>query len=161
MAVVQCYAPSENANLVEKEAFYSHLDRTLLDIHRRDIILLMRDFNAQVDNTKQYIEDVIGKHELHHRNENGDLLIEPCGRHGLIIGGTILRHKDCHKVTWVSPAVEKKVENQIDHICICKTWRKSLLDVHNKGGADTESDHHLLMGIIKFFIKRNKKKTHM
>jgi hypothetical protein len=60
----------------------------------------------------------------------------------------------------VSPIVENKVENQTDHICISKNWRKSLLDVHNKRGADIGSDHHLLIGIIRFFIKRNKKKRH-
>jgi endonuclease/exonuclease/phosphatase family metal-dependent hydrolase len=157
MTVVQCYAPTENANLEEKEAFYS-LDRTLLDIHRSDNILLMGDFNAQVGSDNQYIGDVVGKHGLPHRNENGDLLTELCGRHGLVIGGAIFPHKDCHEATWVSPVVESKVENQIDHICISKNWRKSLLDVCNKRGADIGSDHHLLMGIIRFFMKNNKKK---
>jgi hypothetical protein len=33
---VQCYAPTENANLEEKEAFYNRLD-----MHRSNIILLM------------------------------------------------------------------------------------------------------------------------
>jgi hypothetical protein len=58
----------------------------------------------------------------------------------------------------VSPIVKNKVENQIDHICISKNWRKSLLDIRNKREADIGSDHHLLMGTIRFFIKRNKKK---
>jgi exonuclease III len=62
MTVIQCYAPAENANLEEKEAFYNCLDRTLLDIHRSDIILLMGDLNAQVGNDNQHTEDVIKKH---------------------------------------------------------------------------------------------------
>jgi hypothetical protein len=64
MTVVQCYAATENANREEKEAFYDRLDRTLLDMHRNksDIILLMRDFNAQVGNDNQDTEDVIGKY---------------------------------------------------------------------------------------------------
>jgi hypothetical protein len=44
------------------------------------------------------------------------------------------------------------------YICISKNWRKSLLDVHNKREANIGSDHHLLMGIIRIFIKRNEKK---
>jgi exonuclease III len=71
MTVVHCYAPTENANLEENEAFYNHLDRTLLDMHISDITLLMGDFNAQVGNDNQDIEDVMGKHRLPHRNENG------------------------------------------------------------------------------------------
>jgi exonuclease III len=82
MTVVQCYAPTENADLEEKEALYSHLHRTLLDIHRSDIILFMGNFNAQVGNDNQDTEHVIGKHGLPPRNMNGDL-IELCGRHGL------------------------------------------------------------------------------
>jgi hypothetical protein len=77
------------------------------------------------------IDDIIGKHRLPHRNENGDL-IELCGRHGLIVRGTIFPHKNCHKAAWVSTVVEDKVENQIDHKGISKNWRKSLLDVHKK-----------------------------
>jgi hypothetical protein len=157
MIVVQCHAPTENADLKEKEIFYNCLDRTPLDIHRSDIIVLMGDFNNQVGNENQDIDDVMRKYGLPHRNENGDL-IELCGRHVLIIGGTIFPHKDCHKATWVSPVVDNKVRNEVDCICISKNWRKSLLDVHNKTGADIGSDHHLLMGIIRFFIERNKKK---
>jgi hypothetical protein len=80
-----------------------------------------------------------------------------CGRHGLIIGVNIFPHKDCHKVTWGSPIVENKVENQVDHMSTIKNWRKSLLDVHNKS-ADIGFDHHLFMGIFRFFIKRNETK---
>jgi hypothetical protein len=57
----------------------------------------------------------------------------------------------------VSPGIENKVQNQIGHIYISKLLRKSLLVVCNKRGADTASDHHLLMGIIRFSIKRHKK----
>jgi hypothetical protein len=78
----------------------------------------------------------------------------------LIINDTIFPHKDCHKATWWSPFVENKVENQIDHIWISKNWR-FILDVCNKKGVDTGSDHHLLIGIIRFFIKMDKKNTHV
>jgi hypothetical protein len=111
----------------------------------------MIDFNTQVGNDNQDFEDVTGKHGLPHMNENGDLVIELCGRHGLIIGGTTFPHKYCHKATWLSPVVENKVENQIDHTCISKNWRKFYLDACNERGADTGSDHHLLVGVIRFF----------
>jgi hypothetical protein len=65
MTVVQCYAPTENANLEENKAFYNHLDRHI------SAILLMGDFNAQAGNDNQDIEDVMRKHRFTHRNENG------------------------------------------------------------------------------------------
>jgi hypothetical protein len=45
--------------------------------------------------------------------------VDFCARHDLVIGGTIFPHKDCHKVTWVSP--DNKTENQIEH---CSHWAK-------------------------------------
>jgi hypothetical protein len=49
------------------------------------------------------------------------------------------------------------VQNQIGHICISKNWRKSLLDVRNKRGADVGSDHHMIMGILKIYTSRGRK----
>ena len=36
ISIVQCYAPTENTELAEKEAFYSLMDKTLLGIKRSD-----------------------------------------------------------------------------------------------------------------------------
>jgi hypothetical protein len=59
----------------------------------------------------------------------------------------------------VSPAIGGRVQNQTDHICKSKSWRKSLLDVRNKQGADVGSDHHMIMGILKIYISRGRKIT--
>jgi hypothetical protein len=89
-------------------------------------------------------------------NENGELLTETCGNHVLMIGGTLFPHKQCHKVTWVCPDPQGRTQNQTDHFCISKNWRKSLLDVRNKRAADVGSDHHLIMG-IRIYIDQGKK----
>jgi hypothetical protein len=54
---------------------------------------------------------------------------------------------------------DKQVENQTDHICISQNWNKSLLDVRNKGGADTGSDHHMIMGILRIKVQKVTRKT--
>jgi hypothetical protein len=59
-----CYAPTECAELVEKEAFYSLLDKNLLGIKRNDTIVMMGDFNAQVGNNNQDIEHIMGRQNL-------------------------------------------------------------------------------------------------
>jgi hypothetical protein len=161
MSIVQCYAPTENTELSEKEAFYSLLDKTLMGIRRSDIIVMMGDFNAQVWNNNQDIEHVMGRHGMpcDKENENGQLLIELCGKHGLVIGGTIFPHKEGHKVTWISPDKDKQGGNQIDHICISRNWRKALLDVRNKKGADIGSDHHMIMGILRIRTQKVIKRT--
>jgi hypothetical protein len=97
----------------------------------------MGDFGAQVGNYNQDIEHIMGRHGMpcDKENENGQLLIELCGKHGLVIGGTVFPHKEGHKVTWISPDKDKQGRNLIYHICISRNWRKSLLDVRNKRGG--------------------------
>jgi hypothetical protein len=157
MTIVQCYAPTEDGKADEKESFYSLLDKTLVSLHRSDIVLMMGDFNAKVGCNNEDVEHIMGKHGTGDCNEKGELLIETCGNHGLMRGGTLFPHTECHKVTWVSPDPQGRTQNQIDHICISKNWRKSLLDVRNKRGADVGSDHHLIIGIMRIYIDRRKK----
>ena len=57
-----------------------------------------------------------------------------------------------HKITWMSP--DAVTENQIDHLCVCRKFRRSLLDVRVKRGADAASDHHLLTAKIQLKLKR-------
>jgi hypothetical protein len=100
------------------------------------------------------LEHVMGRHGLGERNENGQLFVDFCASHDLVIGGTIFPHKDCHKVTWVSS--DHKTENQIDHVAVGRQWRRSLLDVKNKRGVDIGSDHHLVVEKFKMKIQAYK-----
>ena len=45
--------------------------------------------------------------------------------------------------------------NQIDHICIGKSFIRSLQYVRVKRGADVASDHHLVTAKIKLKLKKN------
>jgi hypothetical protein len=120
MTIVQCYAPTEDGEPDEKESFYSLLDKTVVSLHRSDIVLMMGDFNAKVGCNNEDVEHVMAKHGTGDCNENGELLIETCENHGLMIGGTLFPHKECNKVTWVSPDPQGRTQNQIDHMCISK-----------------------------------------
>ena len=46
-------------------------------------------------------------------------------------------------------------ENQIDHVCISKKFRRSLQDVRVKGGADAATDHHLIVANVKLKLKKH------
>nr|KAG5702922.1 hypothetical protein BaRGS_034695 [Batillaria attramentaria] len=93
----------------------------------------------------------MGKHGTGTQNENGELFTEFCTTNDLVIGGTIFPHKTIHKTTWTSP--DGRTVNQIDHITIGRKWRRSLLDVRAKRGADAASDHHLVIAAIKIKLK--------
>jgi len=93
----------------------------------------------------------MGTHALGEMNENGERFADLCALNSLVIGGSIFPHKRIHKSTWVSP--DSATENQIDHVCISKKFRRSLQDVRVRRGADVASDHHLVVAKLK--LKRN------
>ena len=115
--------------------------------------MVMGDMNANVGYDNTGFEDIMGKKGIGKINENGELFANFCALHDLVIGGTIFLHKTCHLATWVSP--DLKTENQIDHICIFRKFRRSLQVVRAKRGADAASDHHLLVANIKLKLKKH------
>ncbi|VDO59560.1 unnamed protein product [Schistosoma margrebowiei] len=95
----------------------------------------------------------MGRHGLGKRNENGERFANLCAFNKLVIGGTIFPHQRIHKTTWTSP--DHTTQNQIDHICINKTFRRTIEDVRTKRGADIASDHHLLVAKTKLKLKKH------
>lgn len=152
LTIVQCYAPTDAAELQDKENFYSQLNAVVDKIPKGDIKIYMGDFNAKIGSDNSSYEPVMGRHGLGEMSENGELLAEFCGNNDMVIGGSLFPHRPVHKVTWVSR--DGFTENQIDHICISRKWKRSLLDVRNKRSADIASDHHLLIGEVRLRIAR-------
>nr|KAG5702925.1 hypothetical protein BaRGS_034698 [Batillaria attramentaria] len=69
----------------------------------------------------------MGTHRLGQMNENGEHFADFCALNQLVTGGSIFQHKRIHKATWRSP--DHVTENQIDHICISRKFRRSWQDV--------------------------------
>lgn len=148
--LVQCYAPTEQADAQEKDNFYGQLGEVLARIKKKDIKIVMGDLNAKIGCENEGLEKVMGKHGIGAQNDNGERFIDMCLNNRLVIGGSVFPHKLCHKVTWLSP--DGKTQNQIDHFAISQMWRRSLLDVRNRRGADCGSDHHLVIAEVRLKI---------
>jgi hypothetical protein len=99
LTIVQAYEPTEEATMERKEAFYSELEGVLAGIPKRDVVLMMGDFNVKVGSAKDNFEHIMGMHGVGTKNENGNLFVELCGNHSLKIGGALFPHKECHKNT--------------------------------------------------------------
>ena len=152
LTMIQCYAPTDAADLQVKESFYSQLNSVVEKVPKGDIQIHLGDFNAKIGSNNADLERVMGRHGLGEMSENGELLTEFCGNNNMVIGGSLFPHRPAHKVTWVSR--DGRTENQIDHICISRKWRRSLLDVRNKRSADIASDHHLVVAEIRLRVAR-------
>ncbi|VDP29139.1 unnamed protein product, partial [Schistosoma margrebowiei] len=147
MNIIQCYAPTNDYNEDAKDQFYNRLQSIVKKCQTKDLTILMGDFNAKVGTDNTGYEDIMGRHGLGERNENGERFANLCAFNKLVIGGTIFPHKRIHKTTWTSP--DHTTQNQIDHICINKTFRRT------KRGADIASDHHLLVAKMKLKLKKH------
>lgn len=151
VTLINCYAPTNNTTDELKQEFYDSLQGVLDHTPRRDIRILMGDLNAKLGSDNTGRERIMGRHGLGCLNQNGERFADLCAFNDLIIGASIFPHKTIHKATWISP--DGRSSNQIDHIAIGRKWRRSLIDVRVKTGADVASDHHLLLGIIKVKLR--------
>ncbi|VDP00793.1 unnamed protein product [Schistosoma margrebowiei] len=153
MNIIKCYAPTNDYNEDAKDQFYNRLQSIVEKCPTKDLTILMGDFNAKVGTDNTGYEDIMGRHGLGERNENGERFANLCALNKLVIGGILFPHKRIHKTTWTSP--DHSTQNQIDHICINKTFRRTKEDVRTKRGADIASDHHLLVAKMKSKLKKH------
>ena len=151
--IIQVYAPKNESTDEEKDDFYDQLQATFDTWNRHDIVILMGDPNAKVGEDNRDMEGVMGKHGLRNINDNGERLCDFCSMNGLVITRTCFPHRTAHKATWVSPS--GRMQNQIDHMMICKNWRRSEEDTRVYHGAHAASDHYLLVMKINLKLHRN------
>ena len=74
ITVIQAYAPTSNAEEVEVERFYEHLQDLLELTPQKDVLFIIGNWNAKVES--QETPGVTGKFDLGVQNEAGQRLIE-------------------------------------------------------------------------------------
>ena len=119
ISIVQGYAPTNDEDLEEKEEFYNALQRILDKILKRDLIVIMKGYNAKVGSDNTGREEVLSRHGEGTMNLNGELYGDFGAFISTVIGGSIFPHKRIHKTTWMSP------DQRIDHIYTSKRYRRS------------------------------------
>ncbi|XP_073671663.1 uncharacterized protein [Paramisgurnus dabryanus] len=159
LTIIQCYSPTNDSDDEVKDLFYEQLEAEIKATPRHDMMIIMGDLNAKVGNDNSNCERAIGKHGCGTMNENGERLIELCVTNNLVVGSTLFPHRDIHKLTWYSP--NNRDKNQIDHLLINGMWRRSLLDVRVKRGADVGSDHQLVTAMVRLKLRKAQNKTHV
>ena len=108
--VIQVHAPTSNAE--EAEQFYEDLQDLLELTPQKDVLFIIRDWNAKVGS--QEIPGVTGKFGLGVQNEAGQRLTEFCQENALVIANTLFQQHKRRLYTWILP--EGQHQNQTDYI---------------------------------------------
>ena len=95
ITVIQVYAPTSNAEEAEVERFYEDLQDLLQLTPKKDVLLIIGDWNAKVGS--QETPGVTGKFALGMWIEAGQRLIEFCQENALVIANTLFQQ---HKRRW-------------------------------------------------------------
>ena len=96
--VIQAYAPTSNAEEAEVEWFYEDLQDLLELTPKKDVLFIIRDWNAKVGS--QETPGVTGKFGLGTWNEAGQRLIELCQEN---LTNTLFQQHKRRLYTWASP----------------------------------------------------------
>ena len=121
MSVIQVYVPTSEATYEVKDSFYEQLQATLDEAPKHELVVVIGDLNAKVDDSNEGCEDIVGKHGIGTINDNGDRLVSFAAFNNLVITGTIFPHRIGHKLTCTSP--DGLTQNQIDHVLISQQHR--------------------------------------
>ena len=132
ITVIQAYAPTSNAEEVEVEWFYEDLQDLLELTPKKDVLLIIGDWNAKV--ASQETHGVTGKFGLGVWNEAGQRLIEFCQENTLVLANTLFQQYKRRLYTWTSPDGQQR--NQIDYILCSQRWRNSIQSAKTRLGAD-------------------------
>ena len=103
LAVIVCYAPTEDEEEADKDSFYDQVQAIIEDVPAHDMLMVVGDLNARPGNNNSDRERV-GKHGIGNVKENGERLCNFCEENNMVIGSTLFQHKDIHKMTWTSPS---------------------------------------------------------
>ena len=118
-SVIQIYAQSSNAKEAEVEWFYEDLQDFLELTPKKDVLFIIRDWNAKVGS--QETTGVTGKFGLGVWNEAGQRLIEFCQENASVIANTLFQQHKRRLYTWTSP--DGQHQNQIDYIIFSQRWK--------------------------------------
>ena len=141
--IISAYAPTMTNPDHIKENFYADLHATLSSTPKNDKIILLGDFNARVGTDYKTWEPVIGRNGVGKCNSNGELLLQMCTEHELLITNTLFRLPTRNKTTWMHPRSHHW--HLIDYVIIRQRDRHDVRVTRTMCGADCWTDHRLVL----------------
>ena len=151
MSLVAVYAPTEVSETEEKEVFYAKLESILDQCPRRDVLVVLGDFNAVTGTDRAGYEKCIGPHGSGTRNTNSSLFLNLARSRKLRVAGSWFQRSEHRRLTWYSEA-GRGVAKEIDHILVSTRWR-ILRNCRVYRSAEFSTDHRLVIATLRLHIR--------
>ncbi|EPB74122.1 hypothetical protein ANCCEY_06793 [Ancylostoma ceylanicum] len=98
--VIQVYARTDDTDDDVKNDFYGRLQDIIDEVPRRDLKIVLGDFNAQLGGDRHGIERTVGPFASSgHIGDNGERLVFFCDCNNLCVGNTYFQYRRIHKKT--------------------------------------------------------------
>ena len=155
ITVIQVYAPTRNSEEAEVERFYEDL-QDLLELTSKKIC----PFHYRgLECKSRKSRNTWGNRQIWLWSTEWSMarLIEFCQENKLARANTLFQQHKRRLYTWTSPDGQHR--NQIDYNLCSQRWRSSIQSAKTRLGADSGSDHELLIAKFRLKLKKVGKTT--
>ena len=143
ITIIQAYALTSDYDDDAVEDFYDHLQEILDQSPKKDILVVLGDWNAKVgeDAFKNW-KGTCGRCCNPEANERGLRLLEFACYNDLVLANALGTHKASRRRTWHSP--NGGYQDQIDYIMVRRRFMTSVNTAKTRSfpGVDIRSDHN-------------------
>ena len=140
--IISAYAPQVGCTSEVKEAFWQDLEETVEKVPREERVVIGADLNGHVGEGNNGDEDIMGRHGLGRRNEEGQAVVDFAKRMRLAITNTFFVKKRAdHRVTYYSGGHS----SQVDYILVRRRTMKEVMDTKVVVGESVTTQHRLVV----------------
>ena len=153
MAILVVCAPTNQTSEEVKGQFCADLDGVMTKTN--GLTMVPGDFNASVGNS---VPGVVAPHGLgKETSNNGERLMEFASTHWMCITNTLFPHKAIHQATWYPPDARAKPSLK-DYVLVKHRLRPLVMDTRVFRGADLNTDHRLVVVILRLKLEKSEQK---
>jgi len=88
---ISTYAPTLPSDDETKDHYHAMLRSTLMQVPRKDKLIVLGDSNARIGSDSKIWGNVMGKHGVGNINSNGHRLLSLCSEFGLFVTNTLFQ----------------------------------------------------------------------
>lgn len=157
MNILQVYALTADMSDEEVDLFYKKIFILLKIIRKKDIIIVIENFNAKIGRGKvDNIVDTFGRGD---RNERGDTLVDSYleRKFAVLNMCSQLLFRRLYTLKLLLDKTSNVMRNQINYILVNKCFCNSITRVIAYPGANIDSDHNPVVANISLRLAKKRR----